>query len=394
MSLPSISVKEILADPRHACEARWPEKNEAEEKFLAASALIDSLAALKPALKNKRTEKQECARDFGRIKADGGDLAAQKARMQCITTELTELEQKQHELEIELLNLFEPAAVTPQLFPVRFDEYSRSKSIAVTIASIENNERNIWDAYVEAHPQASLYHLYRWRTVVETSFDHDSFYLAAKNANGEVCGVLPLIRLRSRLFGDFAISMPFFNYGGPLADNARITQQLLDEAGNIARRFQLAHLEIRATHPLDTWPARTDKVSMIKQLPATIEQLDEDIGTKIRAQIKRARQENVEVRVGHMDLLDDFYRVFAINMRDLGTPVYGKNFFRNILSIFPEQSYIVSIRLRGKPVAAAFLLGFRDMLEIPWASTLRSANALNMNMLLYREILGLCIERG
>lgn len=394
MSAHDFDLKTILADPRAACAQRWPQSGEAETQFAAANALIAELAAIKPALKNKKNEKQECARDFGRIKAEGGDIAVQKERMQRIAAELSAIEQKMRELETQLLDLFAPPPSSPRAFPPRFDEHVPVNATASDIIAVDHNAQTAWSTYVSGHPQASLYHDYRWRTLIENSFGHECFYLAAKDAHGTFCGVLPLVRLRSRLFGDFAISVPFFNYGGPLSNNAQITAQLLDRAADIAREHQLKHLEIRATQPLNDWPARTDKVSMIKRLPASADQLDDEIGAKVRAQIKRARQEDTEICIGQLDLLDDFYRVFAINMRDLGTPVYGKNFFRNILSTFTQEAHIVVVRLRGEAVAAAFLLGYRDMLEIPWASTLRSVNALNMNMLLYRAVLGFAIEQG
>jgi FemAB-related protein (PEP-CTERM system-associated) len=394
MSTRSFNLKEILADPERACGQRWSDAAEAEKYLAAAHVLIAAIAAIKPKLKNKKTEKQLCARDFGRIKAEGGDIDSQKALMRRIANELTTLEQQLSEAEAKLLNLFTPEPAQPRLFPARFDNPIEIDTTAIRIEALDDDAQDDWSAYVAKHPHASMYHDYRWRAVIENSFGHECFYLAARNAHEKLCGVLPLMRLRSRLFGDFAISLPFFNYGGPLADNARIAKQLLDHAAVIAQDFQLKHLEIRATQPLSDWPARTDKASMIKSLPPTGEQLDDEIGAKVRAQIKRARQEAATIFVGHSDLLDDFYHVFAINMRDLGTPVYGKNFFRNILAAFPQQSHIVVVRLQGKPVAAAFLLGYRDMLEIPWASTLRSVNALNMNMLLYREVLGFAIERN
>lgn len=406
MSATDFNLKTILANPRHACELRWPQSSDLDAQWNTVSALIDAINALKPALKNKKTEKQECARDFGRIKSQGGDIEAQKALMQRIASELDSVEQKLRELEAQLLNFFAPDEVTPKLFPARFDSRIDDSASVTHISAIDDSEQAAWDAYVDNHVQASLYHTYRWRTVIEQSFGHECFYLAAKNDQQKICGVLPLVRLRSRLFGDFAISVPFFNYGGPLADNVQISTQLLAHAAVIAQNLQLKHLEIRATQSLnfesalnsktatESWPARTDKASMIRRLPNTSAQLDEEIGAKVRAQIKRARQEDIAIHTGQLELLDDFYRVFAINMRDLGTPVYGKNFFRNILTAFPEQAHIVIVRLRGKPVAAAFLLGYRDMMEIPWASTIRSANTLNMNMLLYRAVLEFSIQQG
>jgi FemAB-related protein (PEP-CTERM system-associated) len=133
---------------------------------------------------------------------------------------------------------------------------------------------------------------------------------------------------------------------------------------------------------------------MIRRLPASEEALDAELGSKLRAQIRRAGRESQEVRIGGAELLDDFYDVFARNMRDLGTPVYGKGFFRAVLAAWPQRSHVVVVRLGNRPAAAAILLGFRDMLEIPWASTVREANPLGLNMLLYRSVLGLAIARG
>ena len=44
-----------------------------------------------------------------------------------------------------------------------------------------------------------------------------------------------------------------------------------------------------------------------------------------------------------LELLDGFYAVYARNMRDLGTPVYSKRFFRNILEVFPDSTGIFAV---------------------------------------------------
>lgn len=388
-----MQLKDIVTDIATACTSRWPQPETATQKRIQAEALIAQLDALKPALKQIKQEKQECARRFGKAKADNLDIAPLRQQMQEISAQHDRIEIQRKQLETALLDLFAENADNDQL-PQQFTHYRREPSSPVSVRAIANDEREIWDAYVASHPCASLYHKYCWRDVVVESFAHESIYLVAQSTDGTICGVLPLIRLRSQLFGDFAVSMPFFNYGGPLADNDQATAALLEAAANYARDAGMRHLEIRSTHKLNEWPCRTDKASMIRRLPATPEMLDEEIGAKVRAQIKRGQNENPQVSVGGVELLDDFYRVFSINMRDLGTPVYGKQFFRNILTTLPDEAHLVIVKLRGKAVAAAFLLGHRDLMEIPWASTLRSVNTLNMNMVLYRAVLGFCIERG
>lgn len=387
-----MQLKDILNDAAAACHERWSHADTASRKHDEAQSLITRLNALKPALKQIKNEKQECARQFGSAKAGNLDTEPLRQKMQGISAQLDQLETQRKQIEAALLALFEEedSAQLPQQFIV----HQREITAPLAIREVGDSERSDWDVYVESQPNASLYHHYDWRDIIVRSFNHETVYLAAYDANNRICGVLPLVRLCSKLFGDFAVSMPFFNYGGPLAENDLVAQALLDSAAQHASRIGLGHLEIRSTRALNDWPSRTDKVSMIRRLPADGETLDQELGAKVRAQIKRGQQENPQIAIGGVELLEDFYRVFAINMRDLGTPVYGKDFFRNILTTLGNNAHLVVVKLKEKPVAAAFLLGHRDLMEIPWASTLRSVNALNINMVLYRAVLGFCIERG
>jgi FemAB-related protein (PEP-CTERM system-associated) len=99
--------------------------------------------------------------------------------------------------------------------------------------------------------------------------------------------------------------------------------------------------------------------------------------------------------VGREEELDSFYSVFSRNMRDLGTPVYAKSFFRNILERFPETTHICTVYTQnGQAAASGFLVGFKGTLEIPWASSLRSYNQCSPNMLLYWSVLKHACEKG
>jgi FemAB-related protein (PEP-CTERM system-associated) len=98
--------------------------------------------------------------------------------------------------------------------------------------------------------------------------------------------------------------------------------------------------------------------------------------------------------VGGEDLLDGFYDVFSANMRDLGTPVYPKRFFRNILRQFPSRTWIVSVYSGHTVVASGLIVAFRDRIEIPWASSLRRFNRFSPNMLLYWTCLEFACTQG
>lgn len=256
-------------------------------------------------------------------------------------------------------------------------------------------DASLWDAYANASPGSSLYHLHGWKDVIEKTFGHRTIYLAARADATRLVGILPLAELKSPLFGRMLVSLPFFNYGGVCADDESIRDALLDAAVDVAKEGKASFLEVRQEEDwtLDL-PRKTSKVSMRLPLPESLEALWKGLGAKLRNQVQKPRKEGLTAVVGREELLDDFYQVFAVNMRDLGTPVYPAAFFRNILGRFPDRTWIAAVYKDRVPLAAGFLAGFKDRLEIPWASSLREYNRLSPNMLLYWTCLEFACAKG
>jgi FemAB-related protein (PEP-CTERM system-associated) len=267
--------------------------------------------------------------------------------------------------------------------------------MSFSIVPASGLDRGAWDAYVSGCSTASLYHLSGWGEVIEDTFGHAPIRLAATSDAAGVLGVLPLVQLQSRVFGRMLISLPYFNYGGICAARDDVRTALLEAAIVLAKEGRSEFLEIRQD---EQWrqdlPSRTSKVAMRLSLPASVEDLWKQLGAKLRNQVQRPRKEGMTAVVGREDALDDFYRVFATNMRDLGTPVYPKAFFRNILRKFPDRTWIATVASNGQPVAAGFMAGFRGTLEIPWASSLKAYNRLSPNMLLYWTCLEFACRSG
>lgn len=240
-----------------------------------------------------------------------------------------------------------------------------------------------WDSFVQTCADGSCYHLWGWKNVVEKSFGHRTYYLMAEGPEG-IMAILPLVHLKSRLFGSFFVSLPFFNYGG-LCGDATAGLSLLEEAARLARGAGASHMEMRHDRALDLGlPVKTAKVSMRLSLPNTAVALWDGLPSKLKSQIRRPQKEGFTTGRGREENLDAFYEVFAANMRDLGTPVYARSFFRAILEAFPQQTWIRTVRATdGTPLAAGFFVSFRGILEIPWASSLRRWSRHSPNMLLY-----------
>lgn len=267
--------------------------------------------------------------------------------------------------------------------------------IAVRLMEADT-EKSAWNAYIERQG-GSFYHQWQWKSLIEKLFGHRCYYFAALDDDAQIVGVLPVVNLKSLLFGNYMVSMPYFNYGSVLANSDEIANKLLEAAIEQGKANKVSHIQFRDLSPRSYFPeanTSTGKVNMVLELPESAEALGKAIGSKRRSQIKRPLREGVVSKFGHAELLDDFYYVFSHNMRDLGTPVYSKKFFAEILQTFGEAITIAVVYWQDKPVGTGFLVRHGDQMEIPWASTMRYANRISVNMFLYWEILKNAIETG
>lgn len=253
----------------------------------------------------------------------------------------------------------------------------------LSISSAEG-QNAAWDDLI-ARAGGTLYHRSSTLDAVTRTFGHRIYRLAAWR-DGRMVGALPVVRLKSFAFGDFLVSLPLFNYGGPVATDDAAAGALIEKAGALVGELGVSHAEIRCVgRTYEGWEQRTDKVVMRLALAATADEQFARFTSKLRAQIRRPSKDGFTARVGGIELVDEFYRVFSINMRDLGTPVYPKRFFTHLLEAWQTESRIVLVEREGQVAAAGFLVRDRDTVEIPWASALRAFNRFSVNMLLYWE---------
>jgi serine/alanine adding enzyme len=258
-----------------------------------------------------------------------------------------------------------------------------------------DSQGKAWDCFVQSAQDATAYHQFKWKKVITENFGHPCHYLCAVDNNGEWQGVLPLVHMRSKLFGNFLISVPFVNYGGLLYKNDLAASILLEEAERLRRVLGATHVELRHTSRIvEGIHTRLHKVTMVLELAADMDSQWRAFNAKLRNQIRKAEKSGLQFVVGHLELLDGFYAVFARNMRDLGTPVYSKSFFRNILEAFPGSTSIFAVCHETRIIAAGIGFWFRKTLEIPWASSISDYKMLCPNNMLYWEAIRFAIGKG
>ena len=263
-----------------------------------------------------------------------------------------------------------------------------AQTLSVSVAT--DADQADWDHYLSVLPRPrreidASCHDWAWRGVLERTFRHESVYLMARGAGGQVCGLLPVVFLRSRLFGRLLVSLPFLNYGGVVAESDAVARALLDRAVEEGGARGCRHVELR--HVGQQFPDRPTKqhkvVMHLPIAPGLWDQLDR----KVRNQVRKAEKSSLVAIQGGPELVDEFYAVFSRNMRDLGTPVYSRTLFENVLRAFPDRTRLTVVRLGAQPVAAGLTYRAGDAVQVPWASSIRDFNSLCPNHLLYWRII-------
>src|SRR6185437_11034390 len=247
-------------------------------------------------------------------------------------------------------------------------EQSEREKRTVDVLLATDADAPLWDEFVSRREQGVNYHRWGWRKVIEEAFRWKSCYLVAKE-NGSICGILPLAENRSRVFGHLLCSLPFFSEAGIVADLPTVANALAEKAVRIAKRSGAEYVELRHAHETAlSWPAKTNKVTLVCDVFADPEENMQHLSTKMRTNVRRSLRAGLEAEFGGREFLDDFYEVFCRKMRELGTPPYAKRFFELILTAFPQDAFVCRVRHSRKTVGAAFLTGYGQSIEANWSA--------------------------
>ena len=264
---------------------------------------------------------------------------------------------------------------------------------AVHIERFEGAAKD-WDRFVKRQPGHTHFHLIGWKSVVEQVFGHECIYLSARDLSGSLCGILPMVRVRSRMFGHYVVSMPFVNYGGPLGTSEAVSA-LAEDAARLAREDDVKLLELRSRVELPvSLRASHRKVTTVLDIPeGGSKALWDSLNTKLRTKVRRPKKAGVEVQFG-LDQVEPFFAVYSEHMRDLGTPTQSLQLFKALAEQFPEDCWCACARLKGRVVAGG--LGFRwaDEFEVTWASALPEFNRLRPNTLLFWSFMERAADEG
>ncbi len=254
------------------------------------------------------------------------------------------------------------------------------------------NDRE-WNSYVRSHEQGTPFHLTNWRDAVADAFGHKSIYVQARKGN-KITGILPLIHVKSMLFGNILSSVAFAAYGGIIADDRETFDLLLGEAAKIARRYGADYIDLKfVSDPECDLPSSDTYVTFVKELSKDDDENMKAIPRKQRAMVRKGIKSGLKAVVSP-GRLDDFYDVFADNVRRLGTPVYSKKWFQALLKAYGNEAELLVVEYEGKVVSGVFSFYYGDTVLPYYAASLVEYRKFAPNDFQYWELMRRAVARG
>jgi len=255
-------------------------------------------------------------------------------------------------------------------------------------------DRENWDRFVLDHPEGTLFHLTAWKRAIEREFNFQSCYLIAEE-RGNICGVLPLFLSSNWVQGRTLISTPFAVYGGICATNVTVRSALIKAACRMANEEEVNYLELREPQHAngDGFLTKHLYVTFQQQLPSDPEQLLRGFPKDTRYMIRKGQKGGLR-SVNDNAELNTFYEIYAASVRNLGTPVFAKRFFRILIEEFGEAVEILSVWNGTKAIAGVLSFRFRDMILPYYGGSLLEGRRYAANNFMYWEVCREACKRG
>lgn len=264
---------------------------------------------------------------------------------------------------------------------------------AVTLKLLDDQGEQAWDAYVLANPAATFFHRAPWRRVVQRAFGHRPYFFYAEQG-GKVVGVLPLFHVSSLMFGSALVSTAYGVYGGPLADTLEVLELLYARAAELAKELGVGHVEFRSSAgERPGWKRKEGLYATFRrEIGPDNEKNLTAIPRKQRAVVRQSLEKGLTPKVdGDIDLNYDMY---ALSVRNHGTPVFTRRFFHELKAAFGGDCEILNILKDGEAVAGCVTFYFRDEILPYYAGGTPRAREFGAHDFMYWDLIRRGAERG
>ncbi len=280
--------------------------------------------------------------------------------------------------------------------PVNLLDAASSKTLDGfhTAFMAEGEEAEVHE-YILGHSQVTFCHHPGWVKVLQEAYGKTVRFLLLRDEEGALAGAVPIVDVSSRIFGKQWVSLPYQDYGGPLASSP-VAESVLVDALKREAILQGCRLDLRCGSPLTSYyPAPVnDKVAMTLSLEGLTEPIYwKQLNAQVRNQVRKAEKSQVSLKRGGLDQLDAFYSVFCDNSRNLGSPAHSRRFFESVLRHVPGTEIVTAWR-EGRCIGGLVRIRFQGTVAIPWAATIKEERIHCANNAMYYDSICMAFRDG
>ncbi len=269
----------------------------------------------------------------------------------------------------------------------------------LTLSVIDPQTDNRWDEFVVKHPRGSIYHHSLWGKAVAETYGFRPFYISLENSqSGRIEGVLPLMKVNSKLTGKRLVSLPLTAYCPALFPESELENMIqfattncpdmdyieLKFLADVTNTNDLKGQSLYATHILELEP---DSEKTFKKFHANC----------IRRKIKKAEKSGFTFRIADKEEdLKAFFKLETAVRKHHGLPPQPYSFFTNIWKNLKSHNlmFLPVLEYQNKIVAAVLMLRFNDTFYYEYSASDSRYWSLGPNQLIIWEIIKLAYKEG
>ena len=215
-----------------------------------------------------------------------------------------------------------------------------------------------WKAFVNLHPNASIFHQVEWLEALKSCYGYVPVALSFSPPGSALENGLLFCEVRSRLTGNRLVSIPFSDHCEPLLSDPEELEQFVEDLAERVDKNQWKYFEIRATlytpndekclgisenyylHRLDLRP---DEQTLFNNFHKDC----------VQRKIRRAEREGLRYEEGTSETqLQHFYKLMIMTRRRQGFPPQPLRWFRSLIGCMGRDIQI-RVALKGdRPVAS------------------------------------------
>ena len=231
-------------------------------------------------------------------------------------------------------------------------------------------DKDIWNNLVER----KIFFRFEWFYIIQESYRLDPYFILMQE-NDKFALIASFKTTKGY------ISMPFVSYSGFLSNDEELLQELktyLKKEGISIDSRDLIKNEVKEgyVNPIVTIPSFDD--------------FWKNISSNTRNQFKKSQKSGLgfEKEEG----VENFYKLYSLGMRNLGTPAHSKKYFNELMKYLPYC--VFTIFDNDKAIGSMFCLRDDDTLAVLYAYTLPSYSKKYANYFLYLNAIKWLTENG